>query len=183
VGREPVSAFRFPSIDFMAFRIVPVTAESWRSFRALRLEMLADSPKAFGETLDAALRQSDDDWLRRAAETSSALSCGFAAVDDAGRWVGIMRARVEDGKTFLLGVYVTPLLRGEGLAEALLLEIERWAGERGHDQLTLEVHEHNQRAQAFYRRMGFNDTGDRVPYPLAPHEYEVVMTKLRAART
>ena len=27
-----------------------------------------------------------------------------------------------------------------------------------HDQLTLEVHEHNQRAQAFYRRMGFNDT-------------------------
>jgi ribosomal protein S18 acetylase RimI-like enzyme len=78
---------------------------------------------------------------------------------------------------------VTPLLRGEGLAEALLLEIERWAGKRGHDQLTLEVHEHNQRAQAFYRRMGFNDTGDRVPYPLAPHEYEVVMTKLRAART
>ncbi|OZC90459.1 hypothetical protein CH254_02990 [Rhodococcus sp. 06-412-2C] len=53
----------------MAFRIVPATAESWPQFRALRLEMLADSPKAFVETLDAASRQSDDDWVRRAAET------------------------------------------------------------------------------------------------------------------
>ncbi|WP_032378565.1 GNAT family N-acetyltransferase [Rhodococcoides fascians] len=166
----------------MAFRIVPVTAESWPLFRALRLEMLADSPKAFVETLDAASRQSDDDWVRRAAETNSAFSCGFAAVDDAGRWVGIMRARVEDGRTFLLGVYVTPLLRGEGLAEALLLEIERWAGERGHDQLTLEVHEHNRRAQAFYRRRGFSATGERVPYPLAPHEHEVAMIKPLGAR-
>ncbi|MDV6260357.1 GNAT family N-acetyltransferase [Rhodococcoides yunnanense] len=166
----------------MAFRIVPVEGESWRLFRDLRLEMLADSPKAFVETLDAALQQSDDDWLRRAVDTNSESSCGFAAVDDAGRWVGIMRARVEDGRTFLLGVYVTPLLRGEHLADALLLEIERWAGERGHDQLTLEVHEHNERAQAFYRRRGFSATGDRVLYPLAPHEQEIVMTKPLAVR-
>ncbi|OZD07297.1 GNAT family N-acetyltransferase [Rhodococcus sp. 06-235-1A] len=166
----------------MAFRIVPVDGESWRSFRDLRLEMLADSPKAFVETLDAASQQSDDDWRRRATAANSELSCGFAAVDDAGRWVGIMRARVEDGRTFLLGVYVTPLLRGEGLADALLLEIERWAGERGDDQLTLEVHEHNERAQAFYRRRGFSATGQTVPYPLAPHEQETVMTKPLVAK-
>ncbi|MGR7000153.1 GNAT family N-acetyltransferase [Yinghuangia aomiensis] len=34
--------------------------------------------------------------------------------------------------------------------------------------LTLGVHEDNHRARAFYRRLGFTDTGKRVPYPLDP---------------
>ncbi|MEU6238472.1 GNAT family N-acetyltransferase, partial [Kitasatospora sp. NPDC047058] len=36
--------------------------------------------------------------------------------------------------------------------------------------LTLGVHEDNPRARAFYRRLGFADTGKVVPYMLDPAE-------------
>lgn len=91
---------------------MPVDGRSWQSFRDQRLEMLADSPKAFVETLDSATAQTDNQWQQRAESTNSALSCGFAAVDDTDAWLGIMRARIEDGKVFLLGVYVSPTARG-----------------------------------------------------------------------
>lgn len=160
-----------------SFRVVPVARDSWRQFRDLRLEMLADSPKAFVETLDAASEQSDEQWQQRADEANSDLSCGFAAVDAEGRWIGIMRARVYDSRVFLLGVYVTPSHRAGGVADAVLVEIERWAAGAGYDSLTLEVHELNERAQAFYRRRGFRATGETVPYPLSPDEWEIVMSK------
>ena len=161
----------------MSFRIVSVDGRYWQSFRDQRLEMLADSPKAFVETLDSATAQTDSQWQQRAEGTNSTVSCGFAAVDDTDAWLGIMRARIEDGRAFLLGVYVSPAARGGGVADALLREIEQWVYRQGHRTLTLEVHEANGRAQAFYRRMGFATTGETVPYPLAPDELEIVMAK------
>lgn len=163
--------------------IALVSEESWTSFRDLRLEMLADSPKAFIETLPSARQQSETDWRRRASKANSDGHCGFVAVDAHGRWIGIMRSTVEDGRLFLLGVYVSPLWRSSGIADALLAHVEEWAKTRGHEALTLEVHEDNLRAQAFYRRQGFEPTGETVPYPLAEGELEVVMTKSLAERS
>jgi hypothetical protein len=77
---------------------------------------------------------------------------------------------------FLVSVFVDPAHRGAGLADRLLAEVLRWARSRpGATRMTLHVHEDNPRAQGFYRRWGFRDTGVRVPYNLDPTQNEVEM--------
>jgi ribosomal protein S18 acetylase RimI-like enzyme len=52
----------------------------------------------------------------------------------------------------------------------------RWARDNTDASwLTLGVHEDNQRAQAFYRRIGFTETGKVVPYPLDPSKKLYIM--------
>ena len=53
-------------------------------------------------------------------------------------------------------VYVAPEFRGTGLAGQLFEFVEQIARARGCCKLTLEVLEGNQRAQAAYRKFGFN---------------------------
>ena len=91
-----------------------------------------------------------------------------------------MAGFVPDASTgpLLVGVYVAPGVRGRevGLADAMLTTIEDWARTES-DRLTLHVHEENARARAFYERRGFVATGRTVPYPLAPDELEVEMSR------
>ncbi|MBD8728847.1 GNAT family N-acetyltransferase [Frigoribacterium sp. CFBP 13707] len=153
----------------------PTTADDWREVRDLRLEMLADTPRAFGETLAAAQPLDEQAWRLRAARGTSATGVFLAAVDEAdGRWLGTMGGYLpEPGHPVLVGVYVTPTSRGAaaGVADALLDGVVEWA--RGHgDALFLQVHEANDRAIAFYRRRGFAPTGATSPYPLDPTALE-----------
>jgi len=100
------------------------------------------------------------------------------AVDEAtGAWVGTMSARTTPGEgLFLVAVFVDASVRGGGVAAALLRAVLAWAGEQpGADALRLHVHEDNLRAQAFYRRHGFVDTGVRVPHRLDPTRQELEM--------
>lgn len=53
-------------------------------------------------------------------------------------------------------VFVAPEFRGTGLAGQLFEFVEQIARARGFCKLTLEVLEGNQRAQAAYRKFGFN---------------------------
>jgi GNAT superfamily N-acetyltransferase len=181
------------------------TEADWAEARDLRLEMVQDTPMAFGETIETALAVPESDWRMRAARGSAASSLGLAAIVD-GRWVGTMGAYIPkpDGGALLVGVYVSPDFRGSaygrsgdggsdhgapdidgettvvapgpGVADALLSGIEEWARERG-DTLTLHVHADNTRARAFYARRGFVETGVTFPYVLAPEEVELEMTK------
>jgi GNAT superfamily N-acetyltransferase len=160
------------------------TEEDWERVRELRLEMLLDTPEAFGETHATALEHDETEWRMRAARGSSSGSISLAAIDD-GRWVGMMGAHVPGAEAgaMLVGVFVTPTARGRasGVAGALLDGIELWAAEHG-STLTLHVHERNGRAQAFYVARGFAPTGRRFPYALNPAEREIEMRKgLRAA--
>jgi ribosomal protein S18 acetylase RimI-like enzyme len=153
-----------------------VDESDWRRWRDLRLRMLADTPLAFAETLETARGHTDDEWrfrVRRALEPG-----GFTVVaEDGDRWVATMSAFTHPQQgLFLVSVYVDPEHRGGGLADRLLDEVLRWARTRpGRDGILLHVHEQNSRAQAFYRRRGFRDTGVRVPYNLDPTQREVEM--------
>lgn len=155
------------------------TEADWPEVRALRLEMLLDTPEAFGETHATAVTHGEDEWRMRAARGSSEANINLAAID-AGRWVGTMGAYVPDVATgaMLVGVYVSPGSRGHrsGVADALLAGIEEWAVGRG-STLTLHVHERNVRAIAFYRARGFTPTGRQFAYVLADGEFEVEMRK------
>jgi GNAT superfamily N-acetyltransferase len=158
-------AKRIPERDW----IVRASVEAdWRAYRDLRLEMLADTPIAFLETVDDARRHSEEHWRRRAANASPSGRL-FAAVAPDGSWLGSMGGFQAAGapNPHLVGVYVTPAYRGRaaGLTDALLDAVIEWARGRG-DRLLLDVHEHNGPAIRYYERRGFAFTGRTQPYPL-----------------
>ena len=164
----------------MDFSVRPVIADDWPSYRAIRLEMLEDSPTAFVELLSTAREQSDDQWRERAARGSSPTSIRFAAITADDTWIGSLGAFIPDGQTepTLVGVYVTPPWRGDaaGVTDALLHAVETWASARS-DSITLEVHEDNARAFAAYSKRGYVVTGNTRPYDLDPRSNEIEMRK------
>ena len=162
------------------FTIRRTTADDWREVRALRLEMIRDTPTAYVETLESAQSHDEAEWRARGARGTAEHGIAIAAVDASGRWVATMGGFVPDDSTgpLLVGVYVAPDVRGRetGLADAMLTTIEDWARTES-DRLMLHVHEDNARARAFYERRGFVATGRTFPYPLAPEQLEVEMSR------
>lgn len=160
--------------------IRPTVEDDWREVRALRLEMLEDSPIAFEETLEHAKAQSTEEWRMRAARGQSDTSVRLAAIAPDGRWVGTMGAYIPLGtdQAYLVAVYVAPEVRGvrHGVTDALLDVIETWASRHG-DTLMLEVHETNDRARQAYAKRGFVATGRTRRYPLEPYGLELEMVK------
>lgn len=144
-------------------------ADEWRERRDLRLEMLADTPIAFGDTLERARGYGDDEWRDRARSAVRPGSCSAVAVVG-GRWVGTMGAFTAGaGRAVLVTVYVSPGWRGRdaAVADRLLDAVEGWVrDETPAVSLALDVHEDNARAIAFYRRRGFAPTGRSHPYPI-----------------
>ena len=160
-----------------AVTIRRTTESDWEALRGLRLEMLRDTPIAFGETLETALAHGEAEWRMRAARGDSAENINLAAIVG-DRWVGTMAAFVPDSDTgaLLVGVYVSPDFRGGGVTDALLAEIEAWAAQRG-PTLSLHVHEKNARARAYYAKRGFAKTGAVYRYVLNAQEREIEMRK------
>ncbi|WEO76334.1 GNAT family N-acetyltransferase [Cryobacterium sp. SO2] len=162
------------------YRIHRTVASDWREVRDLRLEMLRDTPIAFGETLQDALGHSESEWRMRAARGTAEHGTVLVAIDPAGQWVGTMGGYVPDPAAgpLLVGVYVSPGHRGRdaGVFDTLLAAIEDWARDEG-EVLTLHVHEDNARARAAYLRRGFTETGHRVQYVLDAAAMEIEMVK------
>jgi GNAT superfamily N-acetyltransferase len=130
-------------------------ATSWRVWKPLRLEALADTPIGFGERHADAAALSDEEWRVRWARP------GFRALaygpDEPLGMAGGFRN--EAGDPVLFGVYVRPAARGQGVLAALVDAVAAWAAP---DLLVLDVHEDNHRAYAAYLKLGFVGTGGRV---------------------
>jgi ribosomal protein S18 acetylase RimI-like enzyme len=159
-----------------------IRASEWREYRQLRLEALKDSPLAFVEQYDESLARPDRFWQDRVERgATGGASSTFVAVR-AGRLIAKASCLVESEVTeyvsaHIVGVYVTPQFRGHGVAEALVTAVIRWAQEEPHaDRIRLFVMQTNDRAAAFYRRIGFVPTGATMAYPPNPtyteHEME-----------
>ncbi|MFC4494729.1 GNAT family N-acetyltransferase [Streptomyces ovatisporus] len=166
----------------MAYTIRAVRSEDWERLRDLRLAALADpvASVAFNETYEKAAAQSNEFWQRRAEQGSRGLLAEtFIGEDgaDGGRWAGSVTVLDEGDSAHIVGVYLRPDHRGTGLAELLFSAAEKWALERPFvTRMVLHVHEHNPRAEAFYRRVGYRRTGAFVNDPKATEfrEYEMV---------
>ncbi|MBT1635434.1 GNAT family N-acetyltransferase [Clavibacter michiganensis] len=156
-------------------------AEDWREYRALRLEMLEDTPLAYLETLETARALPDSDWQARTRRADQPGSTAYVAAERAtGRWLGAMNAFVAQDFTrvMLVSVYVTPEARGRdaGVSDLLLDAIIAWARDRPNAvALRLEVHEDNPRARIYYERRGFVLTGRSVPYALDRTQQDLEM--------
>ncbi|MEV7330819.1 GNAT family N-acetyltransferase [Micromonospora sp. NPDC093244] len=148
--------------------------------RALRLEMLADAPLAFLETIADAAARPHAEYAARVAYTSRGAETAQFVADPGGRFVGHAggtAAPREAGLTVIYAVYVTPAWRGSGLLGELVDEVAAWSRACGRPELLLEVVVGNKRAYRAYQRLGFEDTGVRVPHPTIPALTELQMRR------
>lgn len=143
----------------------------------LRLEMLADAPLAYLDTLDRAvargLREYDHRVRTWVTEPDRAL---FVAERDHAL-VGHLGAVDELGYTGLVMAYVTPAARGQGVLKGLVDAAAEWSRHAGGQKLLLEVMERNHRAIRAYEKLGFTATGNRHPHPYLTPFTELEMTR------
>ena len=138
-----------------SLRIRPGRPEDVDALRAIRLEALADSPDAYGETFAGASAWDDDTWAQKASQNYY-----LAEVDR--RVVGMARGDRFDGESqgrWLFGMYVAPSARGTGAAAGLVDAVSSWTAVEGESELRLMVTATMGRARAFYSKMGFAETG------------------------
>ena len=121
-------------------RIERLTADAAEPYRSLMLQAYASAPEAFTATVQERAALPLHFWLQRLGEGVDADECSWGA--------------------WLLGMYVEPELRGQGLGrqlvEALLAEARRRDGLR---QIALTVTEGNAAAEALYQCCGFSRFG------------------------
>jgi predicted GNAT family acetyltransferase len=145
--------------------------------RALRLEMLADTPIAYVETVATAEQDPAERWDGQAERNSSGDQRATFVAEADGRFVATATGAAYDGPTELVSVYVAPAYRGTGLLDRLVDEVAAWSLASGRTELFLEVAAENPRAMAAYRRLGFTPTGSTAPHPLYAGVTELEMVR------
>lgn len=134
-------------------------------FKNIRLRALQESPSAFSATYSKESKLTDADWLRRAAQWSSARSVAYLAVDgDAA--VGIAAGvldRNDPLRADLMSMWVAPTHRRLGIGRTLVDSVVTWACAQNVLHLHLMVTSNNHRAIQFYQSLGFALTGRSKP--------------------
>lgn len=176
IGGDLVTARGRPAVSVRRVR----PADAGRT-RALRLEMLADAPLAFLETIADAAARPHAQYAQRIASTSTGTRTAQFIADPGGPFVGHAGGAVapdDPSLTVIFAVYVTPAWRGRGLVGDLIDEVAAWSRAAGRPELLLEVVVGNDRAVRAYERLGFVDTGVRMPHPTLPVLTELQMRRL-----
>ncbi|MFE1838779.1 GNAT family N-acetyltransferase [Streptomyces sviceus] len=174
----------------MSYVIRSVRADEWPAAKELRLAALQDpvAPLAFLETYEEAAARPDSFWQERTAKGAEGADEAQTVIAEApdGRWVGTVTVLLEEPGTtdwagfpverkqgHVVGVFVRPEERGNGLTDVLFDAAVEWAWAHGAERVRLIVHEDNGRAQRFYRKAGFEPTGVVVPLTAASGESEL----------
>jgi GNAT superfamily N-acetyltransferase len=156
--------------------------DQWRVYRDLRLGALAEAPYAFSSTLERELAFDDRIWQQRLGSGGAAT---FLAWDD-DQVVGMASGKRENpddefavpGAWQLVAMWVSPSVRGTGVAAALVEAVAEYVRGTGAPALVLWVTEVNDRARRLYERLGFAPTGCRQPVrPDEPDNWEVQLIR------
>jgi GNAT superfamily N-acetyltransferase len=143
--------------------------DDWRAFRELRLAALAESPDAFGSTLERERDATESQWLGWITGEGWGGDVATFAADDVGSVIGSatgFHAGDDPRVAHLFGMWVRPDRRKHGVGRDLVAAVVRWAS--GHpdvEQVVLRVTDSNHDAVRFYSSCGFADTAD-APQPL-----------------
>jgi GNAT superfamily N-acetyltransferase len=151
-----------------------------RCLRAQRLRALADAPLAFGSTLAREEAFADDVWRERATRGAAGEDQVTYVAEDGSRWLGMATGLVDgedESRLHVVGMFVEPDARGQGVGALLLDAVVDWARARGSPRLYLWVTTTNQAAIALYERGGFRPTGERKPMGHTPSVTEMQMVR------
>lgn len=138
----------------------PLSEDEWNEYRSVRLEALRESPEAFVATFEEEEQYDEDFWRLRMRRSQRLL----AEVD--GEAVGtasVGYSEEEEHLAELFGLWVSPSLRGTGLATRLVAAGAMAAREAGKTHLSYWVGTDNGRAVAFASGFGFRPTDQRRP--------------------
>ena len=175
--------------------VLTMTPEDWERVRVLRLAALADSPDVFSSTLAREEAFDEEAWRKRlSGSTQFKAEAGHRDLwldmpapnqavtfiaESGGDDVGMATVLVVDepGTALVVGVWVSPSARGQGVAPRLFEEMIAWARDRGLTRVTLDVGDANTSAQKLYANLGFLPTGKKgsLPEPrthILEHELE-----------
>jgi GNAT superfamily N-acetyltransferase len=147
-----------------------IEADDWKQLRAVRLTALRDSPEAFESRYEDELAFDEDEWRRRAAAHPVFLA--FDGADPVGVAVGYQDGNSRPGSRDLVSMWVSPTVRGRGVAGQLIGAVAGWARADGADELHLWVVLGNASARAAYVRAGFVATGEQQPVKDADERIE-----------
>jgi predicted GNAT family acetyltransferase len=124
--------------------------DDWETFRDVRLRSLADSPDAFGSTLEREQAFTEADWRQRVSGPV------YVVLDPGPVSVGGMFD--NDGVGQVWGMWTDPAHRGRGHARRILDVLTPL-----HDVVQLHVNLANPAARSVYERCGFVGTGEVEP--------------------
>ena len=160
------------STDHSAVLVERVEGHDWATVRAVRLAALADSPSAFGSTLEREQSYDEERWREWSRQVAT-----FLAFRN-GHPVGIAggMAGSHAGERTVVAMWVHPRHRRAGVGTALLDAVRSWAHDDGATTLILWVTRANDPAVTLYRRAGFTPTGDSKPLPSDPSLTEDKLT-------
>ena len=163
------------------YDVRPVRPDEWERLRAIRLEMLRDTPEAYITTLDEALAFPDDVWIDRAVkgaagEDQSTL-IAVDGTDTVGMAVGLLPRPFRPDVAPVVSVYVAPRARRSGVGTRLMGAVEAWAKSVGAHATSLWVVDGNDPARSFYDSLGYRATLDRQKISIPPVRWETRMVK------
>lgn len=161
-------AVRFPPVE-----IRRLSGDDAAEYRAFRIAAATESPHAFGDTPEGMASRPAESWRSLLDRHRDPDGLALAAIEG-GRWIGSMRALVEDGVAWIYSVYVAPDARRAGVASELMTELLAWSAQYAPAAM-LHVGEVNERARRLYERFGFAPTGVTVQNPAYPANTELEM--------
>lgn len=141
--------------------------EDWQELKRVRLAALLDAPQAFGVSHASAAAYTDDAWRDRAAGRGKAR---FILAFDGEEAVGIVGHVPNDQQELeLIAMWVAPSNRGTPIATQLVDVVKSHAAAQSYRRILLDVAPTNQRAAAFYQRLGFTFLPEWEPLESHPH--------------
>jgi GNAT superfamily N-acetyltransferase len=145
-----------------------LTEEEWDQYRSVRLAALQESPEAFVASYDEEADFDEEFWRVRMRRSQRLLA------ESDGEAVGtasVGEVDTDDGcQAELFGLWVSPALRGKGIATRLVSAGAKNASQQGHTHLYYWVGTDNGRAVAFASGFGFRPTDKRRPVRVESEE-------------
>jgi ribosomal protein S18 acetylase RimI-like enzyme len=149
----------------------------WMLYKRVRLASLQDAPEAFSTTYESACLRSPESWAAQADSSAEGPDrFTFLAFHDE-EPVGLAALyRDANGSRQgeIIQVWISPALRGDGLAGELLDFIFNCAKVEGFEKIRAEVMNSNGRALRFYEKHGF--IIDDIP-PATRTDQSIVLAK------
>ena len=139
--------------------IKPMLPDHWQLYKAVRCAALADAPFAYSSTLESVLKRSDDDWRKITHLYASTPNSVTYFVFENEIPCGMSACIIGSNQAEMYAVWVDPAYRLKGVGRALIEFGRAWSQSRGAKQLKVGIFDDNPGALAFYRSVGFKDSG------------------------
>ena len=153
--------------------------DDWETLRDLRLAALQDSPHAFWAKLSDERRYSVEQWTSFLGAVA-----WFVARRGTGPPIGMAGLLQQDPGPELIGMWVAPHERGQGIGAMLTRAVVDLATSQGATSVGLWVTDGNDTAKTMYQRLGFEFTGEWAPLPhdaaTGEHRMRIVLGPGRA---